>query len=232
MRRSERRDFVNTLDQTANPAHSRLGVFARLFEAASRTAVSRKDRDHGAAFLQAAKSLHGACAIEYAAFNIPTPGGRGLFTHCHYADRFIRHIVGERFEDPPDGAANWTAEDPAAHVFRLRTTAGEHAYLVATFDGAAPDETRIDELRTLGGYFHAHICRINGCGFERQDLSERELDCLQWTAAGKTAWEAGVILGLTERTVRFHLNVAREKLKCATTVQAVAKAVGSGIISA
>jgi DNA-binding CsgD family transcriptional regulator len=42
---------------------------------------------------------------------------------------------------------------------------------------------------------------------------------------GKTAWEASVILGISERTVRSHLNAAREKLDCTTTAQAVAKAV-------
>ena len=39
-------------------------------------------------------------------------------------------------------------------------------------------------------------------------MSARELDCLKWTAAGKTAWEASVILGISEQTVRFHLNTA------------------------
>ena len=49
-------------------------------------------------------------------------------------------------------------------------------------------------------------------------------------AAGKTAWEASVILGISERTVRFHLNAAREKLDCATTTQAVAKAITQHLI--
>ncbi len=63
-------------------------------------------------------------------------------------------------------------------------------------------------------------------------VSARELDCLKWVAAGKTAWEASVILGISERTVRFHLNAAREKLNCLTTTQAVAKAVSQQLIEA
>jgi DNA-binding CsgD family transcriptional regulator len=62
-------------------------------------------------------------------------------------------------------------------------------------------------------------------------VSSRELDCLKWVAAGKSAWEASVILGISERTVRFHLNSAREKLDCATTTQAVAKAVAQQLIA-
>jgi DNA-binding CsgD family transcriptional regulator len=104
----------------------------------------------------------------------------------------------------------------------------------------------------LGNYFHSHVLRIHGhdcdddivlsareltcmggmrSGKSREmNLSARELDCLQWTAAGKTAFETGVILGITERTVRFHQNAAREKLGCATTTQAVAKAVVDRLI--
>jgi DNA-binding CsgD family transcriptional regulator len=62
-------------------------------------------------------------------------------------------------------------------------------------------------------------------------VSARELDCLRWVAAGKSAWEASVILGISERTVRFHLNSAREKLNCTTTTQAVAKAVSQQLIA-
>jgi DNA-binding CsgD family transcriptional regulator len=78
---------------------------------------------------------------------------------------------------------------------------------------------------------NSHVLRINGHNSDAQILvSARELDCLKWTAAGKTAWEASVILGISERTVRFHLNAAREKLDCATTTQAVAKAITQHLI--
>ena len=56
-------------------------------------------------------------------------------------------------------------------------------------------------------------------------------EAAKWIAEGKTAWEAGVILGISERTVRFHLNAAREKLDCLTTTQAVAKAVAQQLIA-
>ena len=68
--------------------------------------------------------------------------------------------------------------------------------------------------------------RLRGRGNEKAFIvSAREIDCLKWMAAGKTAWEVSTILGISERTVRFHLNAAREKLQCTTTTQAVAKAV-------
>ena len=87
------------------------------------------------------------------------------------------------------------------------------------------------EFQVLASYFHQHILRIYGHDASKEMLmSARELDCLKWMAAGKTAWEASVILGISERTVRFHLNAAREKLDCMTTTQAVAKAVSQQLI--
>jgi DNA-binding CsgD family transcriptional regulator len=88
------------------------------------------------------------------------------------------------------------------------------------------------EFRILGNYFHHQVLRIYGHNSERElIISARELDCLKWMAVGKTAWEASIILGITERTVRFHLNAAREKLGCTTTTQAVAKAVSQQLIT-
>jgi DNA-binding CsgD family transcriptional regulator len=119
-------------------------------------------------------------------------------------------------------------------VLPLRQRFGETAVLAVSPDGLlhTQDQERIiGELRVLASYFHSHVLRINGYDSANEMLiSARELDCLKWTAAGKTAWEASVILGISERTVRFHLNAAREKLDCATTTQAVAKAIMDNLI--
>jgi DNA-binding CsgD family transcriptional regulator len=89
-----------------------------------------------------------------------------------------------------------------------------------------------DELRILAEYFHSHMLRLNGYDTnERLLISARELDCLKCTAEGKTALEASKLLGISERTVRFHLNSAREKMKCANTTEAVARAVGMRMIT-
>ena len=56
------------------------------------------------------------------------------------------------------------------------------------------------------------------------ELSKREVQCLQWLAAGKTYSEAATILDVSERTLRFHVGNAREKLGVTTTMQAVVAA--------
>ena len=61
-------------------------------------------------------------------------------------------------------------------------------------------------------------------------LREREVETLTWAARGKTFWEIGEILGLSKRTVEFHLDNARRKLGVATRTQALIKAAAGHLI--
>jgi DNA-binding CsgD family transcriptional regulator len=65
---------------------------------------------------------------------------------------------------------------------------------------------------------------------ERPGLTRRELEALNWTMAGKTAWEVGTIMGITERTAVLHLQNAMHKLGCVNKHQAVLKALRLGLI--
>lgn len=62
-------------------------------------------------------------------------------------------------------------------------------------------------------------------------LTAREVECLKWTAAGKTSWEASEILRTSQRTVEFHLRNAALKLDAVNRVQCVAEALRHGIIA-
>lgn len=61
-------------------------------------------------------------------------------------------------------------------------------------------------------------------------LTARELEALRWTMDGKTAWEVGAILGISERTAVLHVNNAMHKLGCNSKHQAVIKALRMGLI--
>jgi DNA-binding CsgD family transcriptional regulator len=65
---------------------------------------------------------------------------------------------------------------------------------------------------------------------EAPGLTPRELEALRWTMDGKTAWEVGNILGITERTAVLHVSNAMHKLGCSTKHQAVLKALRLGLI--
>ena len=64
----------------------------------------------------------------------------------------------------------------------------------------------------------------------KPSLTPRELETLRWTMEGKTAWEVGNVLGITERTAALHVNNATHKLGCVNKHQAVLKALRLGLI--
>lgn len=61
-------------------------------------------------------------------------------------------------------------------------------------------------------------------------LTPRELEALRWTMEGKTAWEVGALLSISERTAVMHVNNAMHKLGCVNKHQAVLKALRLGLI--
>ncbi len=61
-------------------------------------------------------------------------------------------------------------------------------------------------------------------------LTNRELDILKWTADGKTAGEISEILGISERTINFHISNAMEKLGTSNKLAAAVKAALLGFL--
>jgi len=66
----------------------------------------------------------------------------------------------------------------------------------------------------------------------RATLSNREIDVIQYAAAGKTNWEIGKILSLSEYTVAEYLKGAAKKLNTNGRVHTVAVAIGRNLILA
>jgi DNA-binding response OmpR family regulator len=62
------------------------------------------------------------------------------------------------------------------------------------------------------------------------DLTDREAETLTWAARGKTSVEIGAILGLTKRTVDFHIDNARLKLDASSRMHAAVKAAAGQLI--
>ncbi len=62
-------------------------------------------------------------------------------------------------------------------------------------------------------------------------LTTREREVVTWAAAGKTAWDTGSILHVSEQTIEKHLTSAMRKLNSYTKAQVVAESLRSGEIS-
>jgi LuxR family quorum-sensing system transcriptional regulator CciR len=63
-----------------------------------------------------------------------------------------------------------------------------------------------------------------------KSLTRRERQTLYWAGFGKTTWEIGRIVGISERTVMFHLGNAMEKLNARNRAHAIAKAAQRGML--
>jgi LuxR family quorum-sensing system transcriptional regulator CciR len=61
-------------------------------------------------------------------------------------------------------------------------------------------------------------------------LTTRERECFQWIARGKSSWEIGQILGISERTVAFHIDNVKRKIGVGSRIQALVKLVLAGDI--
>jgi DNA-binding CsgD family transcriptional regulator len=112
---------------------------------------------------------------------------------------------------------------------------GVLSFALDRFEPAAKDTTRyaMPYIQLLASYMHEALRRISGLDSgskEQPPLSAREKECLKWAADGKSAWEIGNILHISERTVNFHLNNIVQKLGVTNRQHAVAKATLKGII--
>ncbi|WP_352916861.1 LuxR C-terminal-related transcriptional regulator [Mesorhizobium sp. M1348] len=94
-----------------------------------------------------------------------------------------------------------------------------------------PSLTRYEKaLQLMAIDFHSHVRRKleDGRVVDGIVLTPREFECLKWAARGKSARDVGQILGVSKRTVTFHLENAKEKLGVRTINQAIARLSASG----
>lgn len=111
---------------------------------------------------------------------------------------------------------------------------GGRAALTFAADEHSPSLLRLADRYTrafqlVATIYHIQVRRI--CSgrtvVDGVRLTRREFECLQWASKGKSAWETGQILGITRRTVAFHLDNARAKLGVRTVAQAIARLAAS-----
>jgi DNA-binding response OmpR family regulator len=98
--------------------------------------------------------------------------------------------------------------------------------------GADDYVTKPIDFDILSSIITARLARVARTAVWPQQvgLTEREAEALTWAARGKTSLEIGQILGLTKRTVDFHIDNARVKLSAATRMQAAVKAAAGQLI--
>ncbi len=98
--------------------------------------------------------------------------------------------------------------------------------------GADDYVTKPIDFDVLAAIIAARLARVARAGHWQRNvgLTEREAEVLTWSARGKTSDEIAQIVGLSKRTVDFHIDNARAKLGVATRIQAVVQAVTGKLI--
>lgn len=95
-------------------------------------------------------------------------------------------------------------------------------------------EARRHTAHLMAIHFHAVVERMLELDDETSkpiELTERETECIKWSALGKSSWEISQILSLSERTVNFHMGNAIRKLDVSNRTHAVAKSIYYNLIS-
>ena len=62
-------------------------------------------------------------------------------------------------------------------------------------------------------------------------FTARETEILKWIADGKSDWQIGQILNISDKTVNFHVENMKRKCGVATRIQVVVQAVHQGKIA-
>jgi DNA-binding CsgD family transcriptional regulator len=152
---------------------------------------------------------------------------------AHSLPLFWSRETYERVNNVP----KWEQQAPWGYGtgFIVAAHLGEDKHVVVSLEREKPLVDTPERLtHKLASFQLFATCAIDACvvvlsgGVDDPDrecpLTKRELETLQWTYIGKTAWEVGQILGITERTAALHATTAAHKLSAVSKHQAALKA--------
>jgi DNA-binding CsgD family transcriptional regulator len=90
---------------------------------------------------------------------------------------------------------------------------------------------RMTHVYMLTVQYWLKYCELtDGRRSQSAPLTCQELECLRWCKEGKTNWEIGEILSISEKTVEFHLANAMRKLGANNRITAVIVGIKEGLI--
>lgn len=140
-----------------------------------------------------------------------------------------RFTYSRPFEEPRDLFSRFNL--PRGAHFPVHDSSGNRGAVSFAGDRRPFTLMEMVDLTYLSIHVYNRLAEIRDMDNRATEmLTEREIDCLNWTAAGKTSVEIAEILGLSEHTINHYLNRATKKLDTVNRTQAVAKALRIGLI--
>jgi DNA-binding CsgD family transcriptional regulator len=106
-----------------------------------------------------------------------------------------------------------------------------------TVEDTLRDEERVGPrgiplVHALTAQYRSRLSELHGDPAETmKPLTLKETECLRWCKEGKTNWEIGEIMSISEKTVEFHLSNTIKKLRVSNRITAVVKGIRLGFIS-
>ena len=129
-----------------------------------------------------------------------------------------------------DNLPEYGMEDGYAFSFRKLSSPIGGISLGAEKLDVAPDDFAELHLASLHCYDRLDALQPLSKPERKVSLSIQERDVLQFAAIGKTFWEMGVIMGVSEAAAKDAMRRARQKLDCINTVHAVSTAIARDLI--
>ena len=119
-----------------------------------------------------------------------------------------------------------------AYASRLKPQGNEVSYICLETGRERFSDAHSEALRFALPHLHELLRRVCQKAPEKMAsaLSVRELEVMQWLKEGKTSWEIGAILSISERTVKFHLANSYAKLNVTNRAQAIARAMRLSLV--
>lgn len=115
--------------------------------------------------------------------------------------------------------------------FRVNDKNGNLGSLGVCGDRSDPEETELMQLSYIANHAYEVLSNIQSLSNKVADnLTDRERECIYWTASGKTSGDVASILGISENTVNNYLTAAALKLNTVNKAHTVAKAVRYGLL--
>lgn len=117
----------------------------------------------------------------------------------------------------------------------VRGRSGDRALFTITANGS-PEKWQRDlkylkrDFQMFAYLLHQMITRRGHTEPTTVKLAPREVECLKWKATGKTDWETSMIMGISEKTVRFYVNLILSKLGAVNMTHAVTRAYNENIL--
>ncbi len=118
-------------------------------------------------------------------------------------------------------------------TFRLANPGGAGGWNILSSAGAREVGGIFEEhgeSLLLASFFARQALAANVSYLDRDILSKREAECLQWLASGLRTQQIADKMSLQPVTIEFHIRNARRKLGAATREQALAIAISNSLV--